>query len=100
MQTPDYVWVIIRKNKTNIYFDKNDIQAITDAINANDFVYMSMYQCSIHKFDVDEIKIVKFTTPIAKEIEYELWKITDTTKKSLSFNDYVLWLQKKQIWLN
>lgn len=96
MQTPSHVGVIIRKNKSNIYFESNQIQQLTDAINANDFVYMSMYQCSIHKFDVDEIKIVKFTTPIAKEIEYELWKLTDVLHNVLSLTDYVSWLQKKQ----
>lgn len=100
MQAPSHVWVIIRKNKSNIYFESNQIQQLTDAINANDFVYMSMYQCSIHKFDVDEIKIVKFTTPIAKEIEYELWKLTDVLQPALSLTDYVLWLQKKQPSLN
>lgn len=94
MQTPTNVWVIIRKDKPSIYFEQSEMQRLIDAINANDFVYMSIYQCTIHKFDIDEIKIVKMTTPISKDIEYQISKLPDTSQPSLSFNDYVKWMQQ------
>ena len=94
MEHLQYVWVIYRKDKPKLYIDVNDIEKTVDAINKNDFIYLKNYHCTLHKFDVDEIKVERLTTQMMKEIQWysKRLDISNEKKQALSFDQYFQWL--------
>lgn len=99
MQNIQYVWVIYRKEwKKRLFIDVKDIEKTMNALNKNDFIFLKNYQCTLHKFDVDEIKVEKMSTTIEKELLIEAKRLIQPTTNtpSLQFDQYFQWLQHTQ----
>lgn len=90
MTPPTHIGVILRKNKPTLYIDAIDLERFAQEINKNDFVYLRNYQCTVHKFDIEEMKISKMTKTIEQDLERLSKRLIDLTQPTLSLDHY-LW---------
>lgn len=89
---PSHIWVIKRKWKTDIMIDADQVSSFVRDLNANDFVWVSMYETTVHKFEVEDISVVEVTDDIKCKI-FNFVNKRKRQKTALSFNDSIEWLR-------
>lgn len=94
------VGLIKRKDKPNLYCDASQVKDLVNDLNSNDFVYLDLYQCTIHKYDIDEIKVVRMTTQIDQDLKKTISKRITPPTQSLSLNQYLAQCSSNQaLWV-
>lgn len=99
---PEYVWVIVRKDKPDMVIDASVVESIIRDINKNDFLFITNYNTTLHKFDIDEICIRKVRDP-ERDLIMKLVNSKENIdkKNALSFNQSLEWLKSNnpKLWL-
>lgn len=98
---PEYVWVIYRKNKPDMVIDVTLVQSIVDAINSNDFIFITDYNTTLHKFDIEEISVKK-VKDAERDLIMKLVSIKEeiTWVNTLSFTQSLQWLKSQNQFIN